>query len=55
MEVNAELIKAMHVRNYSTMNTGARFKDQLQFSSSIALMWLGSTMKPSPGKYFAFQ
>lgn len=47
MEVNAELIKAMQVRNYSTKNIRARFKDQLQYANSVALTWLGSTMKPS--------
>lgn len=55
MEVNAELIKAMQVRNYSTKNIRARCKDRLQFANSLAVMWLGSTMKPSRGKYFAFQ
>lgn len=47
MEVNAELIKAMQVRNYSTTNIRARCKDRLQFANSVAVTWLGSTMKPS--------
>lgn len=55
MEVNAELVKAMQVRNYSTENIRARLKDQLRFANSIALMCLGSTVKPSGGKYSAFQ
>lgn len=55
MEVNAELIKAMQVRNYSTTNIRARCKDRLQFANSVAVTWLGSTMKPSRGRYFAFQ
>lgn len=55
MEVNADLIKAMQVWNFSAKNIRARCKDQLQLANSTALMWLGSTRKPSRGKRFAFQ
>lgn len=53
MEGSAELIKAVQALNYSK-NISDKFKEQLQFANSIALLGVGSTMKPSCGKDFAF-